>query len=169
MIPATGSTALAARTWPELDEAIGAWTATLNAEELLATLAAHGVPAGKIFTAADMLTDAQFAARDMILRKDGPMIGVVPKFSRTPGGVAATGPSLGEHTREVLPGPSFEGGAGVSTDTGDASTTKRLYSRPSDAELIAQIFDKTDLKEQSHATPQLRELGQTRAGWTIGS
>src|SRR6185437_15436010 len=99
----------------------------------------------------------------------GPMIGVVPKFSRTPGGVAATGPSLGEHTREVLPGPSFEGGAGVSTDTGDASTTKRLYSRPSDAELIAQIFDKTDLKEQSHATPQLRELGQTRAGWTIGS
>lgn len=85
-----------------LDETIGAWTATLPADELLATLAAHGVPAGKIFTAADMLTDAQFAARDMILRKDGPMIGVVPKFSRTPGGVAATGPSLGQHTREVL-------------------------------------------------------------------
>jgi formyl-CoA transferase len=109
MIPATGSTALAARTWPELDEAIGAWTATLNAEELLATLAAHGVPAGKIFTAADMLSDAHFAARDMIIRtadvcqpKGAPMLGVVPKFSRTPGGVAATGPSLGEHTRQVL-------------------------------------------------------------------
>ena len=52
----------------ELDETIGAWSATLTADELLATLAAHGVPAGKIFTAADMLTDAQFAARDMILR-----------------------------------------------------------------------------------------------------
>ena len=31
----------------ELDETIGAWTATLNAEELLTTLAAHGVPAGR--------------------------------------------------------------------------------------------------------------------------
>ena len=93
----------------ELDATIGAWSGTLTADELLATLATHGVPAGKIFTAADMLTDAQFAARDMILRTadvcqpmGAPMIGIVPKFSRTPGGVTATGPSLGEHTKEVL-------------------------------------------------------------------
>jgi crotonobetainyl-CoA:carnitine CoA-transferase CaiB-like acyl-CoA transferase len=30
------------------------------------------------------------------------MTGIVPKFSRTPGAVVATGPRLGEHTREVL-------------------------------------------------------------------
>jgi crotonobetainyl-CoA:carnitine CoA-transferase CaiB-like acyl-CoA transferase len=30
------------------------------------------------------------------------MTGIVPKFSRTPGRVAATGPKLGEHTRAVL-------------------------------------------------------------------
>jgi formyl-CoA transferase len=31
-----------------------------------------------------------------------PMPGVVPKFSRTPGGVADVGPELGEHTEQVL-------------------------------------------------------------------
>ena len=30
------------------------------------------------------------------------MTGIVPKFSRTPGGVSATGPKLGQHTRAVL-------------------------------------------------------------------
>jgi len=29
---------------------------------------------------------------------DTPMIGVVPKFSRTPGSITDVGPTLGEHT-----------------------------------------------------------------------
>jgi formyl-CoA transferase len=91
-----------------LDAAISTWTATRDAEDLLGTLAAHGVPAGRIFTAADMLADAHYAARDMIVRMaasgrpDAPMLGVVPKFGRTPGVIASTGPELGEHTRQVL-------------------------------------------------------------------
>ncbi len=43
---------------------------------------------------------------------------------------------------------TFEGnksGVGVSTDTGDANTTKRSYSWPSYTELIAEIFDETEL------------------------
>jgi formyl-CoA transferase len=92
----------------ELDSLIEAWSRTLPTEELLAVLAAHGVPAGKIFTAKDMLLDEHYQARDMVLRPqtaDGekrPMTGVVPKFSRTPGTVTEVGPPLGAHTRSVL-------------------------------------------------------------------
>ena len=39
----------------ELDEIISTWTATLAGAELLELLAHHGVPSGKVFTAADAL------------------------------------------------------------------------------------------------------------------
>lgn len=89
----------------ELDAEIERWTSSLDAATLLAKLADQGVPAGKIYTAADMISDPHYTARDMVLRpgRDGaPMAGIVPKFTRTPGAVAACGPPLGEHTREVL-------------------------------------------------------------------
>jgi formyl-CoA transferase len=92
----------------ELDELIGAWTATRTCADLLATLDEHGVPAGRIFTAPDMLTDPQYLAREMVQRVstaqgwDVPMTGVVPRFSGTPGAIRHPGPGLGEHTREVL-------------------------------------------------------------------
>lgn len=88
----------------ELDELIAEWTATIDADELLALLRAHTVPAGRVYTAADMLHDGHYAARDMVQRRtsrtgvDTPMLGVVPKFSRTPGSIADVGPTLGEHT-----------------------------------------------------------------------
>ncbi len=92
----------------ELDGLIGAWTATMRSDDLLALLSAHGVPAGRVYTAADVLDDSHYAARDMVVRAVGragyavPMAGVVPKFSRTPGAVTDVGPRLGEHTEQVL-------------------------------------------------------------------
>src|SRR4029077_2972398 len=86
-----------------LDELVGAWTATLPCEKVLVTLEEHGVPGGRIFTAADMLTDPQYLARDMVRRItsaqgwDVPMTGVVPRFSATPGTIRHAGPRLGEH------------------------------------------------------------------------
>jgi crotonobetainyl-CoA:carnitine CoA-transferase CaiB-like acyl-CoA transferase len=50
----------------ELDALIADWTATLAADELLALLRAHTVPAGRVYTAADMLRDEHYAARDMV-------------------------------------------------------------------------------------------------------
>jgi formyl-CoA transferase len=86
-----------------LDDEIRAWTRTLAAEELLATLRAHDVPVGPINRAPDLLADPHIAARDMIVRLAGvPMTNVVPKFSRTPGAIRRAGPALGEHTDEVL-------------------------------------------------------------------
>ncbi|HVV75018.1 MAG TPA: CaiB/BaiF CoA-transferase family protein [Mycobacteriales bacterium] len=92
----------------ELDALIGEWTATLGGNELLERLNAGGVPAGRIFTAADMVGDPHYAARDMVLRLAShqgwtvPMTGVVPKFSETPGAVRTTGAPLGAHTEAVL-------------------------------------------------------------------
>jgi crotonobetainyl-CoA:carnitine CoA-transferase CaiB-like acyl-CoA transferase len=92
----------------ELDHHISAWSKTLRSDELIARLESHGVPVGQINTAESILRDAHFAAREMILwrqTRDGwdvPMNGVVPKFSRTPGGVEDCGPELGEHTETVL-------------------------------------------------------------------
>jgi formyl-CoA transferase len=91
-----------------LDGEIAAWTSELTAEEALQRLEAHAVPAGRIFTAREMLTDPHYAAREMVERVlseqgwDVPMTGVVPKFGRTPGAVRTAGPPLGGQTRDVL-------------------------------------------------------------------
>jgi formyl-CoA transferase len=89
----------------ELDDLVAAWTSTLDAAELLTLLREHSVPAGRVYTAADMVTDEHYLARGMIERHlartgiETPMLGVVPKFSRTPGSIHDVGPTLGEHTR----------------------------------------------------------------------
>jgi formyl-CoA transferase len=91
-----------------LDERIAAWTLTLASGELEQMLEAKGVPAGRMYTAGDMLTDPHFAAREAIVRLVHPEIGefpmqnVVPRLSDTPGRVSAVGPALGEHTDAVL-------------------------------------------------------------------
>jgi formyl-CoA transferase/succinyl-CoA--D-citramalate CoA-transferase len=92
----------------DIDGIVSVWTATAPCDELLARLDSHGVPAGRIFTAPDMLTDPQYLARDMIRRVvstqgwEVPMTGVVPRFSATPGTIRHPGPRLGQHTDEVL-------------------------------------------------------------------
>jgi formyl-CoA transferase len=74
----------------------------------LAALKAADVPHGKIYTAADILADPQYLAREMIRQMrlpDGtPMKfpGIVPKLSDTPGDIDWIGPALGEHTNAVL-------------------------------------------------------------------
>lgn len=92
----------------EIDAIVGAWTATLPCEKVLAVLDEHSVPAGRIFTAPDMLRDPQYLARDMVRRVtstqgwDVPVTGVVPRFTETPGTIRHAGPTLGAHTDAVL-------------------------------------------------------------------
>jgi formyl-CoA transferase len=90
-----------------LDALVGEWTKELPSAELLDRLAGAGVPAGRVYTAPDMLRDPHYAAREMVLQRtsrsgfDLPMVGIVPRFSRTPGEVRDVGPALGEHNVEV--------------------------------------------------------------------
>lgn len=92
----------------ELDRRIGAWTATFTATELLAVLEQHGVPAGQIYTAREMLSDPHYLARGMVQRViaaqgwDVPVTGVVPRFTATPGTIRSAGPVLGADTLDVL-------------------------------------------------------------------
>lgn len=92
----------------ELDALIGEWTATLTWKELEETCEEHGVPAGLMFRAPEMLADPHFEARESIVYMEHPDFGhipmqnVFPKLSRTPGKVRWVGPSLGEHTDQVL-------------------------------------------------------------------
>jgi crotonobetainyl-CoA:carnitine CoA-transferase CaiB-like acyl-CoA transferase len=66
-----------------------------------------GVPAGKVFTAKDMVEDPHYAARENIVEVEDsdigpfPMQNVVPRLSGTPGKVRWTGPALGQHNVEV--------------------------------------------------------------------
>ena len=97
----------------EIDGAIGDWAAAHELDQVLAALKAADVPHGKIYTAADILADPQYLAREMIRQvrlPDGtPMKfpGIVPKLSATPGDIDWIGPSLGEHTDAVLRGVGY--------------------------------------------------------------
>ena len=94
----------------ELDDIIADWTRELSTDDVLKAMEEHGIPAGKIFKAPDMLADPHFAARDAIIEvaheryKDLKMQNVFPKLSATPGGVAWAGPDLGQHNNEVYGG-----------------------------------------------------------------
>jgi formyl-CoA transferase len=94
----------------EIDALIGAWSLTKTCAELEAVCEAGGVPCGRIHRAPDMLDDPHFAAREAIITVDHPVLGpfkmqnTFPKFSETPGNVRWTGPTLGQHTDEVLSG-----------------------------------------------------------------
>ncbi|MQA16811.1 MAG: CoA transferase [Pseudonocardiaceae bacterium] len=91
----------------ELDEIVGRWAKGRSSPELLHELHDAGVPAGLIYTAADMLDDPHFRAREAIVRlvHDGlgefPMQNVAPRLSATPGSVGSLGPELGQHNDDI--------------------------------------------------------------------
>ena len=91
-----------------IDDAIGAWTKERTVDEVLQAMEKAEVPAGRIYSAADIAADPHYAARGMIaevIAGDGEPLkvpGIVPKLSATPGAIPAPAPKLGEHTEQVL-------------------------------------------------------------------
>jgi formyl-CoA transferase len=92
----------------ELDQAIEAWTSQRTVAEVLNALEAASVPAGRIYTVADIASDPHYAAREMlqtIQLSDGSQLsvpGVVPKLSVTPGQHRRNAPELGQDTDAIL-------------------------------------------------------------------
>lgn len=92
----------------EIDEAIQAWCATQTINSAMEKLQAADVPVGKIYSVRDMMSDPQFLARKMFEQHtfaDGTPIklpAITPKLSETPGETKWLGPTLGEHTDDVL-------------------------------------------------------------------
>ncbi|WFC64520.1 CoA transferase [Pseudomonas sp. REST10] len=92
-----------------IDNAIAEWTAQRGRDEVIEALKGARVPAGYPYTAADIVQDPHYLARQMIEQVQtsvGPLRvpGVLPKLSRTPGRIGNGGPQLGEHTDDVLAG-----------------------------------------------------------------
>ncbi len=99
----------------ELDAAIEAWTLQRPSAEVLAVLGEAKVPAGRVYTAKDIVEDPHYQARDMVLKqptRDGHVVdvpGIVPKLTGTPGTVRSSAPKLGDDTDAVLAEIGFSG------------------------------------------------------------
>ena len=94
----------------ELDQAIGMWAKTRTTDQALELLDSVAVPAGKIYTVADIAKDPHYRARGNIQNiqmRDGTPLdvpGVIPKLSRTPGSIKTLAPDIGQNTDEILKG-----------------------------------------------------------------
>ena len=92
----------------ELDQAIGAWAQTMTTDQAMQLLDSVAVPAGKIYTIADIANDPHYKARgniESIQMRDGTTLdvpSVLPKLSRTPGSIKTLAPDIGENTDEIL-------------------------------------------------------------------
>ena len=92
----------------EIDAAIEAYTLQHSVDQVLDMLEQAQVPGGRIYSIADIANDAHYQARGMIEKitlTDGSQLsvpGVVPKLSRTPGGLRNLAPALGQDTDAVL-------------------------------------------------------------------
>jgi len=91
-----------------LDERIASWTGAHSLVEVEAVLKEADVPATRIFTMADIFADEHYRARGSIV--DAPdaelgsvaMAGVIPRLSRSPGGITHAGRRVGADTNRVL-------------------------------------------------------------------
>lgn len=92
----------------EIDVAIGLWTSTRTVDQVMTALDAAAVPAGRIYTVADIAADPHYQARGMLASvqmDDGSTLtvpGIVPKLSATPGQHRRNAPTLGQDTNAVL-------------------------------------------------------------------
>ncbi|WP_413228251.1 CaiB/BaiF CoA transferase family protein [Arthrobacter sp. AET 35A] len=96
----------------ELDDAIGEWAKYLTTSTALDALDAAGVPAGPIYTAADIVVDDQYAARNMIQRfdvstgaetiSDVAFPGIIPVIGGKSLPIRNLGPDLGADSKDVF-------------------------------------------------------------------
>ncbi|MYA97710.1 MAG: CoA transferase [Nitrospinae bacterium] len=92
----------------ELQEILDAFFAEKTVGETLETLRGAGIPCGPINNLAQVLSEPQILAREMVVDVDVPVAGptkvtgVPIKLSETPGAVRTPPPTLGQHTDEVL-------------------------------------------------------------------
>jgi crotonobetainyl-CoA:carnitine CoA-transferase CaiB-like acyl-CoA transferase len=92
----------------ELDEAVGAWIRKRTRAEVMEEFERADAAVAPIYDVADVLDDPQYRALQSIVALDDPDLGplkmqnVLFRLSATPGAIRHAGPSLGQHTREVL-------------------------------------------------------------------
>jgi crotonobetainyl-CoA:carnitine CoA-transferase CaiB-like acyl-CoA transferase len=94
----------------ELDDAIGAWIAQRDSDEVIAAFDEQSAAIAPVLSIADIFQDPQFIARDTITTVEHPVLGplkmqnVITRLQATPGQIRSCGPDLGAHNQEVLGG-----------------------------------------------------------------
>ena len=90
------------------DDAVSAWTSTLDLAEIETAMGEAKVPAARIYSVADIFADPHYQARDMLVDVEDPVLGpvtlagVVPKLSQSPGTIRWPGREMGADTSNVL-------------------------------------------------------------------
>ncbi len=97
----------------ELDQLVDDWTRTLTVDEVDALMIAHSIPAGRVYTAADMLEDEHFQAREAIVevqtqsRGKLKMQNAFPRLSRTPSSIRRPAPAMAGQDNAEIYGAAF--------------------------------------------------------------
>jgi len=90
-----------------LNDELNGWIGNRNLDDIMEQLIPAGGVVGPVYDAKQIMEDPHYHARDDILELDDPdlgktkLIGIVPKFSDTPGKVEHAGPSVGEHNNVI--------------------------------------------------------------------
>jgi len=95
----------------ELEQLIAQWAAGFSHGDLVACLDRHSVPNSTVSTIEDIFEDPQLRARGMLVEVPDEQLGavvqpgVIPKLSRTGGGIAWNGPLVpGSHNSDIYAG-----------------------------------------------------------------
>ncbi len=97
------------RNQTELDDLINEWTATLTIDKVDALMIKHSIPAGRVYTAKDMVDDPHFKAREAIIEVETEGRGKIkmqnafPRFSKSASGFRTSAPTHpGQHNADVF-------------------------------------------------------------------
>ena len=91
----------------ELNDELNGWLGQRTLQDTLDQLIPAGGVVGPVYGAADIVADPHYQAREDIIEIDDPelghtrMLGIVPKFSETPGAVKHAGPTVGQHNTDI--------------------------------------------------------------------
>ena len=93
-----------------LNEMLQGWLGGRGTDEIMDELIPAGGVVGPVYNSADIMGDAHYREREDIVEIDDPelgstkMLGLVPKFSDTPGELRHMGPTVGQHNGAVYGG-----------------------------------------------------------------
>ena len=91
----------------ELNKELNGWLRDKDLNDIMDQLIPAGGVVGPVYDAKQIMEDPHYQARDDIVEVDDPdlgktkLVGIVPKFSDTPGRVEHAGPSVGEHNNLI--------------------------------------------------------------------
>ena len=91
----------------ELNQELDAWLGQRPLDQVMEELVPAGGVVGPVYSAAQIVNDPHYQAREDIIEIDDDelghtrMLGVVPKFSDTPGAVEHAGPRVGQHNSQI--------------------------------------------------------------------